>query len=136
MPSRAMKRFFLILFMSLGVTGVLVLPKLYAFENGHRLETHPESRTIRQRNIVAKLNHAAGTRPSPKDRRTGAKESTAVPVIEFLSPRDGAKLRQQQPNILIKGRVTPPGFRDPNLDVFFCPRCFGKHPANTRDSIF
>lgn len=60
------------------------------------------------------------TTRAPRDSlRYGREGRASAPVVEFLSPRNGTKLRQQQPRVLIRGRVTPPAFRNPDLDVFF-----------------
>lgn len=44
---------------------------------------------------------------------------SSTPMVEILHPHNGATIRQQQPRILLKGRVTPPASRAASLDVFF-----------------
>lgn len=46
-------------------------------------------------------------------------KSLRGPRVEILHPRDGAMVRQRQPQILLKGRVTPPAARTSSLDVLF-----------------
>jgi len=76
-----------------------------------------DARTMKR--VARKFNHKTrASLPSngiPLQRGGNA----PTPTVSILSPRNGAKLRQQQPRILLKGRVTPLAFRDPNLDVFF-----------------
>lgn len=45
--------------------------------------------------------------------------SAVEPSVQILSPKDGARIVQDQNSILISGKVSTQGARSPNVDIFF-----------------
>jgi Mg-chelatase subunit ChlD len=62
---------------------------------------------------------AVSSAPAPTRGSSQQNRGSSSPVVEILHPRNGAVIRQQQPRILLEGRVTPPASRATSLDVFF-----------------